>query len=187
MIHLKISKVIYVVRPRVSAPKFSKYSDDCITHSLSLYMHVQQKGDGVIKIIKTLARTFCCHFLVRQIDPSRCFEPIHVALSHSLSLFLLLSGVLNNMDRNANPCTDFYQYSCGGWEKKNYLDDSQPFLFAYLNVANENKRKLKEVLENTEIKSNHFAVSMGAAWKYRACSMLLSDADLDSPVRTDLL
>ena len=79
---------------------------------------------------------------------------------HAGFLFLLLAGVLNNMDRNVHPCTDFYQYACGGWEKRNYIDDSESFLAPYLKVENENKRKLKEVLENMEIKSNHSAVSM---------------------------
>ncbi len=66
------------------------------------------------------------------------------------------------MDRNANPCTDFYQYACGGWEKKNYIDDSEVFVFPFVEARNGNKRQLKEILENMEIKLNYSAVSIKA-------------------------
>ena len=26
---------------------------------------------------------------------------------------------VNSMDKSADPCVDFYQYSCGGWKKTN--------------------------------------------------------------------
>ena len=66
------------------------------------------------------------------------------------------------MDRNANPCTDFYQYACGGWEKKNFIDDSEVFVLPFLEARNGNKRQLKEILENMEIKLNYSAVSITA-------------------------
>ncbi|CAB3992786.1 neprilysin, partial [Paramuricea clavata] len=68
-----------------------------------------------------------------------------------------LARVLNKMDRKANPCTDFYQYACGGWEKRNYIDDSEVFVLSYMEIGNENKRQLKEILENKEIKLNYSA------------------------------
>ncbi|XP_053566045.1 neprilysin-like isoform X2 [Bombina bombina] len=36
------------------------------------------------------------------------------------------SRIMTSMDATANPCQDFYQYSCGGWLKKNVIPDSAP-------------------------------------------------------------
>ncbi|XP_028391179.1 membrane metallo-endopeptidase-like 1 [Dendronephthya gigantea] len=66
-----------------------------------------------------------------------------------------LARVLNNIDKDADPCTDFYQYACGGWEKRNYIEDSQPYVFPFVEVQKENKRQLKEILENMEVKANY--------------------------------
>ena len=86
-----------------------------------------------------------------------------VALSFS---FL---GVLNNMDRNANPCTDFYQYACGGWEKRNFIEDSEVSVFPFLEVQSENKRQLKVLLENKDIKLNYSSVSTSVQFPYKVC------------------
>src|SRR5512146_2077125 len=33
---------------------------------------------------------------------------------------------VNAMDKSADPCADFYQYSCGGWMKSNPIPPDQP-------------------------------------------------------------
>ena len=33
-------------------------------------------------------------------------------------LFLVASRILFGLDKSVNPCDDFYQYACGGWEAK---------------------------------------------------------------------
>ncbi|XP_033642178.1 neprilysin-4-like [Asterias rubens] len=32
-------------------------------------------------------------------------------------------GILRNMDMEADPCEDFYQYACGGWTQANFIPD----------------------------------------------------------------
>src|SRR5260370_25329089 len=54
---------------------------------------------------------------------------------------------LSAMDRSADPCVDFYAYSCGGWMKKNPIPPDQPAWSVYGKLTNENLRFLWGVLE----------------------------------------
>ena len=51
------------------------------------------------------------------------------------------------MDRAADPCTDFYQFSCGGWIKQNPIPPDQAGWNVYAKLANENSRFLWGILE----------------------------------------
>ena len=50
------------------------------------------------------------------------------------------------MDTTADPCVDFYQYSCGGWMEKNPIPPDQPSWGVYSKLAQDNQRFLWGIL-----------------------------------------
>ncbi|MCA1827425.1 MAG: M13 family metallopeptidase [Myxococcales bacterium] len=52
------------------------------------------------------------------------------------------------MDKTADPCTDFYQYTCGGWMKQNPIPPDQSSWSVYGKVTDENQQYLWGILED---------------------------------------
>jgi putative endopeptidase len=52
------------------------------------------------------------------------------------------------MDKSADPCVDFYQYTCGGWQKNNPIPPDQPRWSVYGKIAQDNRRYLWGILED---------------------------------------
>src|SRR5690348_14402639 len=58
------------------------------------------------------------------------------------------SGVdLAAMDKTANPCTDFYQYACGGWIAQHPAPPDQPRYGRFEDLQECNIAILKDILE----------------------------------------
>jgi putative endopeptidase len=51
------------------------------------------------------------------------------------------------MDRNIDPCADFFAYSCGGWLKKNPIPPDQSTWDTYSKMQDENLVQLRGILE----------------------------------------
>jgi putative endopeptidase len=51
------------------------------------------------------------------------------------------------MDKSADPCVDLYQYSCGGWIKKNPIPSDQPAWSVYGKMGEDNERFLWGILD----------------------------------------
>jgi putative endopeptidase len=53
-----------------------------------------------------------------------------------------------SMDRNVDPCTDFYQFSCGGWIASNPIPSDQASWSVYGKLTEENAQYLWGILED---------------------------------------
>src|SRR3954471_13734178 len=54
---------------------------------------------------------------------------------------------INALDKTADPCVDFYQFTCGGWRAKNPLPDDKSRWGRYDEMAERNREKLRTLLE----------------------------------------
>jgi len=55
---------------------------------------------------------------------------------------------IESMDKSADPCVDLYQYSCGGWIKKNPIPSDQPGWSVYGKLEEDNERFLWGILDD---------------------------------------
>lgn len=61
----------------------------------------------------------------------------------------MASQMVEAMDRSADPCYDFYQFSCGGWMRKNPLPDGRSRWSTFNSIWEQNQALLKHLLGRT--------------------------------------
>ncbi|KAJ3590292.1 hypothetical protein NHX12_008245 [Muraenolepis orangiensis] len=61
----------------------------------------------------------------------------------------LAGRMVEAMDRQADPCQDFYQYACGGWTRKNPLPDGRSHWDTFDSLRENNQALLKHILGTT--------------------------------------
>jgi len=54
---------------------------------------------------------------------------------------------VTSMDKSIDPCSDFYHYSCGGWQKKNPIPPDQTSWSVYGKLYQDNLKFLRSILE----------------------------------------
>jgi endothelin-converting enzyme/putative endopeptidase len=54
---------------------------------------------------------------------------------------------ITSMDTTADPCVDFYQYTCGGWKKNNPIPADQDRWDVYAKMTQDNRRVLWGILD----------------------------------------
>jgi endothelin-converting enzyme/putative endopeptidase len=74
------------------------------------------------------------------------------------------------MDRSVDPCANFYQYSCGGWQKKNPIPPDQVSWSVYGKLYQDNLNFLRGILEQAAgEKGERDAVTQKIGDFYAAC------------------
>ena len=73
------------------------------------------------------------------------------------------------MDRSADPCVDFYQYSCGGWQKNNPIPPDQTSWSVYGKLYEDNLKYLRAILEQAAAAKDRDAVTQKIGDYYAAC------------------
>ncbi|HEY6349451.1 MAG TPA: M13 family metallopeptidase [Candidatus Angelobacter sp.] len=77
---------------------------------------------------------------------------------------------LTSMDKSVDPCVDFYQYSCGGWQKKNPIPPDQTSWAVYGKLYQDNLNFLRGILEQAaKEKSERDKVTQEIGDFYAAC------------------
>jgi hypothetical protein len=73
------------------------------------------------------------------------------------------------MNRSVSPCVDFYQYACGGWQRRNPIPPDQTSWSVYSKMADENLAFLRGVLEQAAAGVEPDPVSQKIGDYYAAC------------------
>jgi endothelin-converting enzyme/putative endopeptidase len=73
------------------------------------------------------------------------------------------------MDPKADPCVDFYTYSCGGWMQKNPIPSDQPRWDVYSKLYQDNLMYLRGILEQAGAAKNRDEVTQKIGDYYAAC------------------
>src|SRR5437764_9336153 len=73
------------------------------------------------------------------------------------------------LDKSADPCVDFYQFSCGGWVKNNPIPADQPIWGRFNELAERNRAILRGILEKAAASAKRTPTEQKIGDYYASC------------------
>ena len=76
---------------------------------------------------------------------------------------------LTSLDRTVDPCTDFYKFACGGWQRSNPIPADQAAWSVYAKLGNDNQQFLWGILKEDAAAQNRTPVQQKVGDYFAAC------------------
>ena len=76
---------------------------------------------------------------------------------------------LTTLDRSVEPCQDFYQFVCGGWQRNNPIPADESSWSVYQKLYEDNLNLLRRLLDDAEADPNADPVRRQIGSHYQAC------------------
>ena len=83
-------------------------------------------------------------------------------------LLFLAAYLLSAMDRTADPCTDFFQFACGAWNRKHIIPEDRSSISTFEVMADQLQIVLKGLLEEAPSEHDSEATSKAKHF-YQSC------------------
>ena len=126
----------------------------------------------VVILLLLLISTVLAVLFARKSSRDRKPEQIERKYCLSEGCINKASYMIKAMDRQANPCKDFFQFSCGGWQKNHRIPESEAFWGVYSAVWQKNQALMKALIHDLDpIKTKSTAVQKAKIY-YDACMNL---------------
>ncbi len=74
-----------------------------------------------------------------------------------------------SLDRSVDPCTDFYKFSCAGWQRNNPIPADQAAWSVYAKLANDNQQFLWGILADDAKAANRTPIQQKVGDYFAAC------------------
>ena len=95
---------------------------------------------------------------------------------------------IDNIDKTADPCTDFYQYACGSWMKNTEIPADQSSWLSFIELDERNQYTMRDILEKAALAApGRDAITQKIGDFYSSCmDEKAADAKGSEPVKPEL-